>query len=380
MELDNATIKRLKGIGHELKPIVMIGNNGVTPAISEEINRALDDHELIKIKLPAGSKHDRDVVSTEIATMAKATIIHTIGRMALLLRQNPNANPKLSNLARHAQQLVLTPLSDLKPQHLIACGFCMLDLYHKSDDHNIYQCHSIMTQTFALNLATDTLDTDANKIGVTVNALKQIEVCASIAITQNPEPSLLLKFDIKLNSDTLADQLDWPVWQQRDVSFEHYLWERTCLECFIQNTALDQNNSTSYIEINVSPSGHYAFYQFEGYRNPSTLPPIPLIKKGGEKYATIMWCDTSDTSDTQRYQRRFAIPLTQMPQHVFDNQSVIFKRLNLCVILYFGDTALYFAKAHPTPPDFHNQQYWLDFDGTEFDGRQISRNLLNIQN
>lgn len=103
MELDNATIKRLKGIGHELKPIVMIGNNGVTPAISEEINRALDDHELIKIKLPAGSKHDRDVVSTEIATAAKATMIHTIGRMALLLRKNPNANPKLSNLARHAQ-------------------------------------------------------------------------------------------------------------------------------------------------------------------------------------------------------------------------------------------------------------------------------------
>ncbi|MGP4714090.1 YhbY family RNA-binding protein [uncultured Psychrobacter sp.] len=103
MELDNATIKRLKGIGHELKPIVMIGNNGVTPAISEEIDRALDDHELIKIKLPAGSKHDRDVVSSEIARAAKATVIHTIGRMALLLRQNPNANPKLSNLARHAQ-------------------------------------------------------------------------------------------------------------------------------------------------------------------------------------------------------------------------------------------------------------------------------------
>ncbi|MGM8887461.1 ribosome assembly RNA-binding protein YhbY, partial [Psychrobacter sp. 1U2] len=40
---------------------------------------------------------------TELATAAKANVIHTIGRMALLLRQNPNANPKLSNLARHAQ-------------------------------------------------------------------------------------------------------------------------------------------------------------------------------------------------------------------------------------------------------------------------------------
>lgn len=103
MELDNATIKRLKGIGHELKPIVMIGNNGITPAIVDEIDRALNDHELIKVKLPAGSKHDRDLVSTELAKTANAQVIHTIGRMALLLRQNPNANPKLSNLARHAQ-------------------------------------------------------------------------------------------------------------------------------------------------------------------------------------------------------------------------------------------------------------------------------------
>ena len=46
MQLDNETIKRLKSIGHELKPIVMIGNKGITPAISEEIDRALSDHEL----------------------------------------------------------------------------------------------------------------------------------------------------------------------------------------------------------------------------------------------------------------------------------------------------------------------------------------------
>ena len=103
MQLDNETIKRLKSIGHELKPIVMIGNKGITPAISEEIDRALSDHELIKVKLPAGTKHERDIVSTEIATTANANVIHTIGRMALLLRENPNANPKLSNLARYAQ-------------------------------------------------------------------------------------------------------------------------------------------------------------------------------------------------------------------------------------------------------------------------------------
>lgn len=103
MELDNATIKRLKGIGHELKPIVMIGNKGITPTITEEIDRALSDHELIKIKLPAGTKEERDIVGAQLAKTAKASLVHSIGRMALLLRKNPNANPKLSNLARHAQ-------------------------------------------------------------------------------------------------------------------------------------------------------------------------------------------------------------------------------------------------------------------------------------
>ena len=103
MQLDNATIKRLKGIGHELKPIVMIGNKGVTPTIIEEIDRALSDHELIKVKLPAGTKQERDVVGADLAAATNAQLLHSIGRMALLLRQNPNANPKLSNLARHAQ-------------------------------------------------------------------------------------------------------------------------------------------------------------------------------------------------------------------------------------------------------------------------------------
>lgn len=102
MQLDNATIKRLKGIGHDLKPIVMIGNKGITPSITEEIDRALTDHELIKVKLPAGTKEERDVIGNQLATAANASLIHSIGRMALLLRQNPNANPKLSNLARNA--------------------------------------------------------------------------------------------------------------------------------------------------------------------------------------------------------------------------------------------------------------------------------------
>lgn len=101
MQLDNDTIKRLKGIGHELKPVVTIGGNGISQNIIDETNRALTDHELIKVRLPAGSKDERTKFANELAEATSSQVIQSIGRMALIIRKNPNANPKLSNLVRH---------------------------------------------------------------------------------------------------------------------------------------------------------------------------------------------------------------------------------------------------------------------------------------
>lgn len=101
--LTNADIKYLKGIGHQLNPIVLIGNNGITPAVIEEIARALFDHELIKVKIPAGSKDEREAVVSELAEATGSVAVTSIGRVCLLLKQNPDANPKLSNLSRHAE-------------------------------------------------------------------------------------------------------------------------------------------------------------------------------------------------------------------------------------------------------------------------------------
>ena len=78
----------------------MIGGQGVTPTVIEEIGRALTDHELIKVKIPAGSKADRDAVANAIVEATDAILVTSIGRIVLLLRRNPEANPKLSNLAR----------------------------------------------------------------------------------------------------------------------------------------------------------------------------------------------------------------------------------------------------------------------------------------
>ncbi|OOS20671.1 YhbY family RNA-binding protein [Moraxella lincolnii] len=99
-KLDNDTLKRLRGIGHKLKPIVSIGGQGLSPSVLGELERALTDHELVKVRLPAGSKEERDALSAQLAKDSQALLIHHVGRMALLLRHNPQANPKLSNLVR----------------------------------------------------------------------------------------------------------------------------------------------------------------------------------------------------------------------------------------------------------------------------------------
>ena len=90
--------KRFRQIGHALKPIVSIGSKGLTDAVASEVNRALNDHELIKIKLP---NEDRETLIQELSEHVSFELIQLIGNVALIYRQATNANPKLSNLLRH---------------------------------------------------------------------------------------------------------------------------------------------------------------------------------------------------------------------------------------------------------------------------------------
>lgn len=98
--LSKDDIKTLRGIGHRLSPVVIIGANGLTPTVIEEVARALGDHELIKIKIPAGSADERKNCINALAQATESTIIHNIGRMVLLLRRSDEPNDKLSNLVR----------------------------------------------------------------------------------------------------------------------------------------------------------------------------------------------------------------------------------------------------------------------------------------
>lgn len=90
--------KAMRSIGHNLNPVVTIAGNGLSEGVVEELNRALDDHELIKVKIAVGERDLRAEVISEMVRATRSELVQTIGKVALLLRRNPQANPKLSNL------------------------------------------------------------------------------------------------------------------------------------------------------------------------------------------------------------------------------------------------------------------------------------------
>lgn len=94
--------KRLRQIGHALNPVVMIGAQGLTENVVEETVRALNDHELIKVKVVAEDREQRAAFIDEIANATDAQIVQTIGKIVLLYKKAAKQNPKLSNLVRHA--------------------------------------------------------------------------------------------------------------------------------------------------------------------------------------------------------------------------------------------------------------------------------------
>jgi len=100
MSLTNAQKKQYRNIGHELNPVVMIAGNGLTEAVLVEIDRALEDHELIKIRISIMDREVRTAIIAEISKVMKCETVQTIGKVALFYRAALEANPKLSNLLR----------------------------------------------------------------------------------------------------------------------------------------------------------------------------------------------------------------------------------------------------------------------------------------
>ena len=88
MNLSKEQSKRLRAESHQLKPVVMIGQNGLTEAVQKEIEIAIEHHELIKIRIPASEKSTKQQMVKAICTRHKAEAVQTIGNVAVIYRRN----------------------------------------------------------------------------------------------------------------------------------------------------------------------------------------------------------------------------------------------------------------------------------------------------
>lgn len=101
MSLTQEQKKNFKAIGHHLKPVVIVAEQGLTDNLLAELDRALNDHELIKIQLRLADRDDRQAILAELCRQSSASLVQSIGKVALVYRKNPKANPKLSNIERY---------------------------------------------------------------------------------------------------------------------------------------------------------------------------------------------------------------------------------------------------------------------------------------
>ena len=100
LELNSKLAKRFRQIAHHLDPVVTVGDQGLTDNLSTEVNRALTDHELIKVRISVDSREDRAKLAEALANQCNASIVQKIGKIIVLYRENPKPNAKLSNVQR----------------------------------------------------------------------------------------------------------------------------------------------------------------------------------------------------------------------------------------------------------------------------------------
>ena len=82
--------RHLRGLGHELKPIVQIGKHGIDDGVVAAVEQALADHELVKIKLGEAAGLDRHDADNAIARRTGSEVAQVLGNTLLLYRAHPD--------------------------------------------------------------------------------------------------------------------------------------------------------------------------------------------------------------------------------------------------------------------------------------------------
>ena len=98
MSLTNQNKKFYRNIGHNLNPIVIVAGKGLSDGVLAELDRALEDHELIKVKIAIVDREIRKACVQEMCLTLNAEAVQEIGKVALIYRKSRKKELKTSNV------------------------------------------------------------------------------------------------------------------------------------------------------------------------------------------------------------------------------------------------------------------------------------------
>jgi RNA-binding protein len=94
MNLSEHQKKYLRGLGHQLKPLIMVGDAGLSESLLAEYESTLRHHELIKVRIRVGDRDTRDTMIDKLCTGSSAILVQRVGNVALIFRQNLKKKPE----------------------------------------------------------------------------------------------------------------------------------------------------------------------------------------------------------------------------------------------------------------------------------------------
>ena len=94
MNLTERQKKYLRGLGHQRKPLIMVGDAGLSESLVAEFEATLAHHELIKVRVRVGDREARDAIIRKLCDDATAELVQRVGNVALLYRPNLKKKPE----------------------------------------------------------------------------------------------------------------------------------------------------------------------------------------------------------------------------------------------------------------------------------------------
>jgi RNA-binding protein len=87
MQLNDKQKKHLRDLAHDLKPIIHVGNGGISTGLTAELNQTLEHHELVKVKVRVSDRKARNTAIDAMVEKTRASLVARIGHTAILYRQ-----------------------------------------------------------------------------------------------------------------------------------------------------------------------------------------------------------------------------------------------------------------------------------------------------